>query len=108
MHSEKDDSGYQLLSDDEIVAQCSQQPSEDKSSDNDVEEETVVNHTETTSMFEELLSYLERQDETSPAELLTTKQLQDRAASKRASKLRQKSGLVTVRTVSYTHLYLIA
>ena len=58
MNSEKDDPGYQLLSDDEIVAQCSQHPGEHKSFHDDVEEKMGVNHTEVTSMFEELLSYL--------------------------------------------------
>ena len=61
------------------------------SSDDDVEEKTGVNHTEATWMFEELLSYLERQNETSPAELLTMKWLCDQAATKWASKLTQKT-----------------
>lgn len=84
---EKDDPGHQFLSEDE----CSQQVEDDVSSDDDAEEKTGPNHTEATSMFEKLMSYLERQDDTSPAELLTMKRLRDRAARKRSSKLKQKN-----------------
>lgn len=61
---------------------------EDNSSEDDVEEKMEVKHMEATSMFQELLLYLEWQDKTSPAELLTIKQLWDWAVSKQASKLR--------------------
>lgn len=85
------DPGYQLLSEDEIVAEFSQPiPNENLSSDDEAEEDTTINHTQAASMFDKLLTYLERQDDTSPAELLLTKRLRDRSAKKRTSAVKQR------------------
>lgn len=86
------DPGYQLLSEDEIVEEFSQPtPNENLSSDDEAEEDATINHTQAASMFDQLLTYLERQDDTSPAELLLTKRLRDRSAKKRTSAVKQKN-----------------
>lgn len=88
-----DEVRHPTLTEDDIVAACStsQQTETDSSDDDDyVEEKNGPNHTEATKIFEDLMLYMEQQDDTSPAELLLMKRLRDRAARKRSSSLKQK------------------
>lgn len=48
-------------------------------------------HIEATSMFEKLFNHLERQDDSSPSELLLMKRLQDWFARKRTSAVKPKN-----------------
>lgn len=59
------------------------------SSDNDPTSD-VTTHIEATSMFKKLFDHFERQDDSSPSELLLMKRLRDRSARKRTSAVKQK------------------
>lgn len=89
-----DEDPHPTMSEDDIVAACSSHQTTELSSDDDddpsVEEKKGPNHTAATRMFEDIMVYLEQQDETSPAELLLIRRLRDRAAKKRSSNLKQK------------------
>lgn len=89
-----DEEPHPILSEDDIVAACSSHQAGELSSDDDdgpsLQEKKGPNHSEATRMFEDLMVYLEQQEETSPAELLLIKRLRDRAAKKRSSHMKQK------------------
>lgn len=90
-----DEDPHPTMTEDDIVASCSSQQAAELSSDDDdpddsVDEKKGPNHTEATRMLDEVMVYLEQQDETSPTEMLLIKRLRDRAAKKRSSNLKQK------------------
>lgn len=64
-----DEDPHPTMSEDDIVAACSSHQTTELSSDDDddpsVEENKAPNHTAATRMFEDIMVYLEQQDETS-------------------------------------------
>lgn len=87
---EDNDGGYGLLTDEQIVATCSNKDNIDDTDEENVEQPEVISHAEATSHLDELMVYFEQQNETTPAELLMLKRMRDRAARKRYSKLTQQ------------------
>lgn len=86
-----DEEPHPILSEDDIVAECSGRQAVDFSSDDDdgsLQENNGPNHSEATRMFEDLMVYLEKQEETS--QLLLFKRLRDLVAKKRCSHTKQK------------------
>jgi hypothetical protein len=89
------DVGHQVLSDDEIENACIEniEIEVDSSEDEDdgTDQSTGPTHGEATAMLEQLMTYFEKQSETSSAELLTLKRLIHRTAKLRQSSLKQKN-----------------
>lgn len=89
------DIGHQVLSEDEIVEACIANTATeiDSSEDDDdgTEESASPTHGEATTMLEGLMTYFEKQSDTSSAELLTLRRLRDRTAKRRQSLLKQKN-----------------
>lgn len=88
------DGGYSAMTDEEIIASCSSTQQEDSDSGEEEGEtsNTQPEMTHAAAMFqlENIMTYLERQPETAPAELLVIKRLRDRAAVKRHTKVKQR------------------
>lgn len=89
------DVGYQVLSDDEIVNACIENIEIEVDSSEDEDDGTDLStgptHGEATAMLEQLMTYFEKQSETSSAELLTLRRLRHRTAQLRQSSLKQKN-----------------
>lgn len=86
----EDDGGYGTLTDEQIVAACSNKDNIDDADEENAEQPEVISHAEAASHLDELMVYFEQQNETTPAELLMLKQMRDRAARKCYSKLTQQ------------------
>jgi hypothetical protein len=88
------DVGHQVLSEDEIVNACIEniEIEVDSSEDGDdgTDQSTGPTHGEATVMLEQLMTYFEKQSETSSAELLTFGRLRNRTAKLRQSSLKKK------------------
>lgn len=90
MNSEEDFDRI-LLTVDEIVSACLRDPvtsarlSEDEG---EADGQASITHGEGLRMLDGVLTYLEQQSDTSPAELLTVKRIRDRSARKRAQSLK--------------------
>ncbi|GBM47298.1 hypothetical protein AVEN_172241-1 [Araneus ventricosus] len=87
-----DDAGFQLMSDDEIIAQVRKPNSDDDDSESDedeVIETSKISNSDAFECFAKGLMWLEQQTDSDSTELMLLKQLRDRAAEPRQSRLRQ-------------------
>ncbi|GBO04243.1 hypothetical protein AVEN_212188-1 [Araneus ventricosus] len=87
-----DDAGFQLISDDEIIAQVRKPNSDDDNSEIDedeVIETSKINNSYAFESFAKGLMQLEQQTDSVSTELMLLKQLRERAAKRRQSCLRQ-------------------
>jgi len=96
---DKDDQGYQLLSDDQIVqsvVECENCDGSEEFQDDDdeqegsVEETPIPSHGDVLSMLTQCLPWLEKQAETTPTQIFLFNNLIDMAAQKRVSSLKQR------------------
>lgn len=88
------DGGCSAMTDEEIIASCSSTQQEDSDSGEEEGEasntQPEMTHAAAMSQLENIMTYLERQPDTAPAELLVIKRLRDRAAVKRHTKVKQR------------------
>ncbi|GBO17733.1 hypothetical protein AVEN_10857-1 [Araneus ventricosus] len=83
-----DDEGFQLMCDDEIIAQVRKPNSDDNNSENDEDEVIEISKISNSDAFEcfaKGLMWLEQQTDSDSTELMLLKQLRDRAAKRRQS-----------------------
>ncbi|XP_053968354.1 jerky protein homolog-like [Anastrepha ludens] len=85
----EDDPGYELLTDDDIIAQVQVSEDDDEISDDIVSAKKSPSNEEAFKCFETVIKWLEHQDECNSVQLLSLKRLRDLAAKKRVSKLKQ-------------------
>ncbi|GBL88537.1 hypothetical protein AVEN_159119-1 [Araneus ventricosus] len=89
---EADDAGFQMMSDDEIIAQVRKPNSDDDNSESDedeVIETSKISNPDAFECFAKGLMWLEQQTDSDSTELMLLKPLRDRAAKRRQSYLRQ-------------------
>ncbi|GBM06802.1 Jerky -like [Araneus ventricosus] len=87
-----DDTGFQLTSDDEIIAQVRKPNSDDVNSESDedeVIETSNISNFDAFECFAKGLMWSEQQTDSDSTELMLLKQLRDREAKRRQSRLRQ-------------------
>ncbi|KAG8245417.1 hypothetical protein J6590_108198 [Homalodisca vitripennis] len=91
------DPGFQILNDEEIVSLVLAEDTTQHDSDEDCNTDTAEStknrpsHEEAFSAFNTAMSWLEKQEESCPTQLLLLKRLRDLAAKKRSSSLKQKT-----------------
>ncbi|GBN21509.1 hypothetical protein AVEN_218893-1 [Araneus ventricosus] len=88
LDSHADDAGFQLMSDDEIIAQVRKPNSDDGNSESDEDEviETPkISNSDAFECFAKGLVWLEQQTDSDCTELMLLKQLRERAAESRQS-----------------------
>jgi hypothetical protein len=88
------DGGYGAMTDGEIIASCSSTQEEDSDSGEEGEATSTqpeMMHAAAMSQLDNVMTYLERQPDTAPPELLVIKRLRDRAEVKRQTKVKQKT-----------------
>lgn len=93
MDLDKQDAGFQLLSDDDIIQQVldPKDPEEDDESDHEVvEAPKTISHTEAEAMFSKCIDWFEQQSEADSTQLLLLRRLRDLAAKKARNVLTQK------------------
>lgn len=93
LHSDKNDQGFQIQTDDEIAASTMEEL-DNEEDDNELEEEeaqdqSVPSHSEAFMCFDNALKWMERQSECDGVQILAVRRLRDLAARKRASRSRQ-------------------
>ncbi|GBM21734.1 hypothetical protein AVEN_118268-1 [Araneus ventricosus] len=89
---DSDDAGFQLMSDDDIIVQVRKPNSDDDDGESDEDEVIETSKISTSDAFEcfaKGLMWLEQQSDSDSTELMLLKQLQDGAAKRRQSCLRQ-------------------
>ncbi|GBM01860.1 hypothetical protein AVEN_218980-1 [Araneus ventricosus] len=87
-----DDAGFQLMSDDEIIAQVRKPNSDDynsESDEDDVMKTSKISNSDAFECFAKGLMWLEEQTDSDSTELMLLKQLRDSAAKQRQSCLLQ-------------------
>ena len=90
---DNNDGGY--MTEEEIVAACTS--TADSEEEGDVDEEGAITlqqrttHADAAHQLTNIMAYLERQHDTTPAEILMIKRLRDRASFKRHTCLKQKT-----------------
>ncbi|GBN50827.1 hypothetical protein AVEN_78400-1 [Araneus ventricosus] len=87
-----DDAGFQLMSDDEIIAQVRKPSSDDDNNESDEDEVIKTSKISNSGAFEcfaKGLMWLEQQTDSDSRELMLLKQLRDRAAKRSQSCLRK-------------------
>ena len=92
MHGDSDDSGYQLLSDDDFVQLITNpnQTVEDESDEDESEKyQNIPGSGEVKNMLDRCLLWYERQEESTATSLLLMKRVRDLAAAKRFTNLKQ-------------------
>ncbi|KAG8273019.1 hypothetical protein J6590_030627 [Homalodisca vitripennis] len=91
------DPGFQILNDEEIVSLVLAEDTTQHDSDEDCNTDTAEStknrpsHEEAFSAFNTAMSWLEKQEESCPTQLLLLKRLRDLEAKKRSSSLKQKT-----------------
>ncbi|XP_028147821.1 jerky protein homolog-like [Diabrotica virgifera virgifera] len=92
---DSNDSGFQILTDQEIADMLNEDETETMESDSDDNsdktEETGPTHSEAFVAAEALMSWLEKQNESSPTQLILLKRIKDLAAKKRTTTAVQKA-----------------
>jgi hypothetical protein len=97
LNEDADDPGYQIMTDDEIVACVSEQNnfSTVSESDEDIEdshpESLTMSHTVACESLDNVLKWLECRPDTDPYHILLVRKWRDEAAQKRAQSLKQTS-----------------
>lgn len=92
---DNNDGGYGTMTEEEIVAACTS--TADSEEEDDVDEEGAITpqqrttHADAAHQLTNIMAYLERQPDTTPAELLMIKRLRDRASFKRHTCFKQKT-----------------
>ncbi|XP_054281171.1 jerky protein homolog-like [Macrosteles quadrilineatus] len=88
-----DDPGYEVMTDDEIIAHVQENGDDDEEEDYDIDlpNENGPSHDEAFHCLETAMLWLEQQEECDSVQLLSLKRLRDLAAKKRVSGLKQKS-----------------
>lgn len=92
LESDANDPGFHLLTDDEIVAEVTDQPEVQPASDDESQDEmneACVTNTEAELCLSKALLWLEQQSDSTTSEIMMLKRLRDTAARKRVSKLKQ-------------------
>lgn len=91
LNSDANDPGFQMLSDEEIIAEAqSQINSESETDDEEVTQTTKITNSEAFECFSKGMIWLEQQKGVDTTELLLLKRLRDRAAKQRLSTMRQQ------------------
>ncbi|GBO09966.1 Jerky -like [Araneus ventricosus] len=92
LNCDADDVGFQLMRDDEIIAQVRKPNSDDDNSESDevkVIETSKISNSDAFDCFAKGLMWLDQQTDSDSTELMLLKRLRDRAAKRRQSCLRQ-------------------
>ncbi|GBO24065.1 hypothetical protein AVEN_157509-1, partial [Araneus ventricosus] len=92
LNCDMENAGFQLLNDEEIIAEVRHSPKEDEEEDDDEGEndsQVKISNNDAFECFSKGLAWLEQQEQCDSSELMLLRKLLDRAARQRMTNLRQ-------------------
>ncbi|XP_054707787.1 jerky protein homolog-like [Uloborus diversus] len=88
LNCDMEDAGFQLLNDEDLIAEVRNSPKEDDEDENDSGTNKISNN-DAFESFAKGLAWLEQQEQCDSSELMILRKLRDRAARQRTAKLHQ-------------------